>query len=67
MSATFTKEMKKEYTLLIPNMVQAHFNLVKEVFVNHGEPAAAQTLANRIREAWDVAVIVPQTGERIYV
>jgi len=38
-----------------------------QVFVNHGEPAAAQTLANRIREAWDVAVIVPQTGERIYV
>ncbi len=38
-----------------------------QVFVNHGEPAAARTLANRIREEWDVAVIVPQTGERIYV
>lgn len=38
-----------------------------QVFVNHGEPTAARALANRIREAWDVAVIVPQTGERIYV
>jgi metallo-beta-lactamase family protein len=38
-----------------------------QVFVNHSEPKAAQALANCIREAWDVAVIVPQAGERIYV
>lgn len=38
-----------------------------QVFVNHGEPEAAHALANRIREEWDVAVTVPQTGERIYV
>jgi metallo-beta-lactamase family protein len=37
-----------------------------QVFVNHGEPAASQALANRIREAWDVAVVVPQPNERIY-
>ena len=40
MSAVFTKEMKKEYTLLIPNMVQPHINLTKEVFVNHGYKVA---------------------------
>jgi len=39
----------------------------QQVFVNHGEPEASRTLANRIREEWDVAVVVPQQGERIYV
>jgi metallo-beta-lactamase family protein len=38
-----------------------------QVFVNHGEPAAAQTLADRIRREWDVAVVVPQPGERVRV
>lgn len=38
-----------------------------QVFVNHGEPEASRALANRIREEWDVAVVVPQQGERIYV
>jgi metallo-beta-lactamase family protein len=38
-----------------------------QVFVNHGEPESSRTLANRIREEWDVAVVVPQQGERIYV
>lgn len=37
-----------------------------QVFVIHGEDASARALANRIREEWDVAVIVPQAGERIY-
>jgi predicted nucleotide-binding protein (sugar kinase/HSP70/actin superfamily) len=40
MSVTFTKAMKKEYTLLIPNMVNPHFNIAKEVFVNHGYKVA---------------------------
>ncbi len=39
----------------------------QQVFVNHGEPEASRALANRIREEWDVAVVVPQQGERIYV
>ncbi|MEI6361040.1 MAG: MBL fold metallo-hydrolase [Actinomycetes bacterium] len=39
----------------------------QQVFVNHGEPESSHTLANRIREEWDVAVVVPQQGERIYV
>jgi metallo-beta-lactamase family protein len=37
-----------------------------QVFVNHGEESASRTLANRIREELDVAVIVPQPGERIF-
>lgn len=36
MSVPFTKAMRKEYTLLIPNMSPIHFNLAKEAFVNHG-------------------------------
>ncbi len=36
MSTPFTKEMKKDYTILIPNMSPIHFNIAKEVFVNHG-------------------------------
>jgi metallo-beta-lactamase family protein len=38
-----------------------------QVFVNHGEPEAAQALADRIRQEWDVAVVVPQPGERVRV
>ncbi len=37
-----------------------------QVFVNHGEDSASRALANRIREELDVAVIVPQPGERIF-
>ncbi len=32
----FTKTMKKDYTILIPNMASIHFNLIKNVFTNHG-------------------------------
>ncbi len=40
MSVRFTKAMMKEYTLLIPNMVQPHFEIAKHVFVNHGYKVA---------------------------
>lgn len=36
MSVPFTKAMRKEYTILIPNMSPIHFMIAKEVFVNHG-------------------------------
>ncbi len=36
MSTVFTKAMKKDYTILIPNMSPVHFNIAKEVFANHG-------------------------------
>ena len=39
----------------------------RQVFVNHGEPEAARALAERIREELDVAVVVPQPGERVRV
>lgn len=39
MAVVFTKAMKKEYTILIPNMSPVHFTLVKEVFINHGYKA----------------------------
>ncbi|MFV0255381.1 MAG: 2-hydroxyglutaryl-CoA dehydratase [Erysipelotrichaceae bacterium] len=32
----FTKEMKKDYTILIPNMLPVHFRLVVDVFRNDG-------------------------------
>jgi metallo-beta-lactamase family protein len=38
-----------------------------QVFLNHGEPEAMQSLADRIRREWDVAVVVPQAGERVRV
>ena len=28
----FTKEMKKEYTILMPNMAPIHFNILQNVF-----------------------------------
>ncbi len=32
----FTKEMKKDYTILIPNMAPIHFSMLKNVFLGHG-------------------------------
>src|SRR5690554_4892206 len=32
----FTKEMKKEYTILCPDMAPIHFNLLERVFRNFG-------------------------------
>lgn len=32
----FTKEMKREYTILVPNMLPAHFKLILRVFNNYG-------------------------------
>ena len=32
----FTKEMKKDYTILIPNMLPTHFNIMKSVLIHNG-------------------------------
>lgn len=32
----FTKEMKKEYTILVPDMLPIHFEIMKYVFLNEG-------------------------------
>lgn len=32
----FTEEMKKDYTILIPNMLPMHFTLISKVFGNYG-------------------------------
>lgn len=39
MAVSFTKAMKKDYTILIPNMSSVHFTLIREVFINHGYKA----------------------------
>jgi metallo-beta-lactamase family protein len=39
----------------------------RQVFVNHGEPQAAEALATRIRQELDVAAVVPAAGERVRV
>ena len=33
---SFTKEMKKDYTVLIPNMLPMHFTLLSKIFNNYG-------------------------------
>ena len=38
-----------------------------QVFVNHGEPESAQALADGIRRDLDIAVVVPELGERVRV
>lgn len=35
----FTKEMKKEYTILFPMMAPIHFNIVRNVFLHYGYKA----------------------------
>ncbi len=32
----FTKEMKGEYTILLPMMAKIHFNIIKNVFIHYG-------------------------------
>ena len=32
----FTKEMKKDYTILVPDMLPIHFNIMRHVFANAG-------------------------------
>ena len=32
----FTKEMRKDYTILIPDMLPVHFKLIKNVLTQHG-------------------------------
>ncbi len=32
----FTREMKKEYTILVPDMLPIHFEIMKHVFLNEG-------------------------------
>jgi len=32
----FTKEMKKDYTILVPNMLPIHFGIMKPIFENEG-------------------------------
>ena len=32
----FTKEMKKEYTILLPMMAKIHFSLIRNVFTQYG-------------------------------
>ena len=32
----FTKEMRKDYTILIPDMLPVHFKLLRNIFVQHG-------------------------------
>lgn len=39
----FTKKMKKEYTLLLPQMLPIHFEIIKEVFTNNGYKAELLT------------------------
>lgn len=41
--------------------------LPTQVFINHGEPEAAAALAERIRTELDIAVDVPEQGERVRV
>ena len=32
----FTKEMKKEYTVLVPDMLPIHFNIMRNIFPERG-------------------------------
>ena len=32
----FTKEMKKDYKILVPMMAPIHFEILKDIFVNEG-------------------------------
>ncbi len=43
----FTKQMKKDYTILIPNMLPVHFRLLQRVLWKHGYNAELLTTSHR--------------------
>ncbi|MBQ5317368.1 MAG: 2-hydroxyacyl-CoA dehydratase [Oscillospiraceae bacterium] len=43
----FTEEMRKEYTILIPNMLPLHFRFLEKVFKNHGYNVKLLTTTGR--------------------
>lgn len=47
----FTKEMRKDYTILVPNMADIHFRIIKNAFVYHGY--RLEVLSNNSRSVVD--------------
>ncbi|MGN0690654.1 MAG: 2-hydroxyglutaryl-CoA dehydratase [Oscillospiraceae bacterium] len=43
----FTEEMKKEYTILIPQMLPIHFKFLEKTFINHGYHVELLTTTHR--------------------
>lgn len=43
----FTEEMRKEYTILIPNMLPIHFTFLERIFNNHGYKVKLLTTTGR--------------------
>lgn len=43
----FTEEMRKEYTILLPNMLPIHFTLLERIFNSHGYKAKLLTTTGR--------------------
>lgn len=43
----FTEEMRKEYTILIPQMLPVHFTLLEKIFNNHGYKVKLLTSTGR--------------------
>lgn len=46
----FTKEMKKEYTILMPNMAPIHFNILQNVFNYYGYKSELRHLYSEIAQ-----------------
>lgn len=47
----FTKEMKKEYTVLVPDMLPIHFNIMRNIFLNEGYKVALLDNSGRAGQA----------------
>ncbi len=43
----FTAEMRRDYTILLPNMCGIHFEIIKNVFLNHGYKVELLTTTGR--------------------
>ncbi len=43
----FTAEMRRDYTILLPNMCSIHFEIIKNVFLNHGYKVELLTTTGR--------------------
>ena len=48
----FTREMKRDYTILIPNMLPVHLKLVRDVFQLHGYRMVLLSNTNPYITAW---------------
>ena len=60
----FTEEMRKEYTILVPNMLPRHFKIFLKIFEDYGyKMELLETSGHRIIETGLMCITTPATPQ----